>query len=326
MAKYKVVITDIYYESRAKERQILSALGDDIELVDLTEIQAGGMTDPTDFLPYAKDCDAIICQYARFSAEVIDQLEKCKVIARYAIGVDTIDIDAATKKGIYVANVPDYCIEEVADMACAHLLNAFRKITFARDALFKQAFSMDALPKTRRLSTQALGLLGFGNIARSVAVKMQRFFGKILAYDPYFDKKEDYPWVEFISLDELYARSDAISIHIPLNPSTHNMIDKSAIDKMRPGVVLVNTARGGIIDQAALADALDNGKIACAGLDVLSTEDFQGSEMLYKENVILTPHISWRSIEAQEEIQCKVANNVLSTFIAGKPVYPVNQL
>ncbi|MDY6868418.1 MAG: C-terminal binding protein [Chloroflexota bacterium] len=326
MSKLKIVFTDYYYPNNNTELAILAELGDDIEVVDCTKKVSGGVKAEDELLAYVKDADAIIVQFAQISARVIEQLDRCKVIARYAIGVDNIDIPAATKKKIYVANVPDYCIDEVADTAMGHILNGVRKMSCARDLLLKNEFAMSAIRPVKRIEDCALGLLGFGNIARNLAKKGAHFFNEILAFDPYFSDQESYPSIKFVSKEELLNAADVISIHVPLNDSTRGMLGKTEFGMMKDGVVVVNTARGGIFDERALQASLDSGKVSFCGLDVLSTEDFASSPLLRNPKVMLTPHISWYSEGAMDELQEKTARNIVSMFTNGCPVYAVNDV
>ncbi len=326
MNKYKIVITDYYYPSLEEEYKEFQRLGPDLEIIDCTKIVPGGIKDPDQLLPYAEDADALIVQFASIPAKLIDRLKKCKVIARYAIGVDTIDVEAAGRKGICVANVPDYCIDEVADTAAAHILCCMRKLMISRDMLLQGDFQIESIRPVRRLRESTLGLLGFGNISKNLAGKMKGFFGRVLVSDPYFRKQTEYPDIEFVSLEEVLRESDVISIHVPLSDATRNMISAKEFTMMKQGAALVNTSRGGIIDEDALWEALEQGRISCCGLDVLSAEDFVGSRFLGHPGVTLTPHISWCSEEAMLELQRKTARNVVEALRSGRPVYCVNQL
>lgn len=323
MKHYKIVISDYYYPNQNEENNVYARLGEHVEIVDLTKVVPGGIKTPEELIPYVKDCDALVVQFANVTKEVIRGMEKCKVIARYAIGVDNIDTFAAAEKGIYVANVPDYCIDEVANTAIAHIMNGMRKITAARDRLLDGTFQMNDIRPMKRMKNAVLSLLGFGNIARNVADKMKPFFKEILVYDPYFKEKEAYSFVRFVTLEEALESGDVVSIHIPLNDSTRNLLGKKAFERMKPDVVLVNTARGGVIDEAALTDALQNNRMGHCGLDVTVTEDFTNSSFLHQEKVTLTPHIAWCSEEAVRELQRKVGENVVAALINGKPIYYV---
>lgn len=320
MSVHKIIVTDYYYPNLDAEKEVFARLGD-YELVDCTRFAPGGYIQPEHLIPHVCNADAVIVQFAQINAEVIKAMQRCKVIARYAIGVDNIDLDAAKAKGILVANVPDYCVGEVADTAAAHILNAARKLTASRDLLMDGAFSIGDIRPMQRLECCTLSLLGFGNIARNLAGKMRPFFGRILAYDPYFTAQADYPWVEFLGLDEVVSQADVISVHLPLQDATRNMINAEMFARMKHGVLLVNTARGGVFDEAALISALDDGTIAYAGLDVLINEQFTSSPLLRHPKVALTPHIAWCSEQALRELQRKTAENVVDTLLLGRPKY-----
>lgn len=323
MSKWKIVFADYYYPNLQIEMDELKALGDDLEVVDLTQLVPGGIKDPAELHQYCKDADALVVQFAKVDRRLIACMEKCKVIARYAIGVDTIDLEAAREYGIHVANVPDYCIDEVADTAAAHILNAVRKLSVTRDMLLKHDFEMNRAGSIFRMEEATLSLLGFGHVARNLYRKMRAFFKRVVAYDPYFNDTEAYPDVEFVTLERALQLGDVISIHVPLTDATRGMIAQPQFSYMKPRAIIVNTARGGLIDEKAMLEALDDGRIAYCGLDVICGEDFENSPLLNHPKVALTPHVAWRSEEAQRELQRKVARNVVSALQTGKPIYTV---
>lgn len=323
MSKYKVVIADYYYPSLEEEMKVFERLGPDAEILDCTKLKPGGIKDPRELAPYAADADALIVQFAVVDRELIESMTKCKVIARYAIGVDTIDLKAAAEKGIFVSNVPDYCIDEVADTAAAHILGCARKVTHARDMLLEDKFSMDAIRPMKRLKNCTLCLMGFGNIARNLYEKMSPFFKSVVVVDPYFTRQDEYPKAEFMTLEQALPRADVVSVHVPLSDATRGMLSEKEFGLMKDGVIIVNTARGGIIDENALKAALDSGKVGFCGLDVISTEDFAQSELLRNPRVVLTPHVSWCSEDAMLELQRKTAENVVETLLNGRPKYCV---
>jgi D-3-phosphoglycerate dehydrogenase len=325
MARTKIVVTDYYYPDIAQEQEILSGLGD-VELVDCTKLVPGGVKDEDRVLEYGQDADALIVQFARITRRVIEGLRKCRIISRYAIGVDTIDVGAARQKGIAVANVPDYCIEEVSDTAIAHILNCVRKVTRAHDLLHSGGWAYAKIKPMRRFASLTIGLVAFGHIARRVAEKLRPFGNPILACDPYFSEKEKYPWVDFLSIDELLQESDVISVHAPLTNDTHHLIDAGRLALVRKGTIIVNTSRGGLIDERALADAIEDGRVAAAGLDVLEypDEDYGKSVLTkYPDQVFITPHMGWYSEEAIQDLQRKTAMNVFEMLSKGAPVYQV---
>lgn len=219
MSGYKIVFTDYYYPDIHQELAILNQLGD-IEIVDCTRSIPGGVKDEDTLLQFAWDADALIVQFAPITRKVILGMQNCRIVSRYAIGVDTIDVTAAREKGIVVANVPDYCIEEVSDTAIAHIFNCVRKISLANDLLRSGNWAYANIKPVRRFASLTVGLVAFGNIARRVAEKLQAFGNPILAYDPYYLNQDRFPWVEFLSLEELLPRADILSIHAPLNQET----------------------------------------------------------------------------------------------------------
>ncbi|MEN6482549.1 MAG: C-terminal binding protein [Anaerolineaceae bacterium] len=325
MSTFKIVFTDYYYPDNNRELEILQKLGD-VEIVDCTKIVPGGIKDEDQLLEYVADADAIIIQFAKISRKVIEQMKKCKIISRYAIGVDNIDLVAAREKGIVVSNVPDYCIEEVSDTAVAHILNCVRKVTEANNLLHNHEWTYAKIKPVHRFASHTVGLLAFGNIARRVAEKLHPFGVTIMAYDPYFKDQQRYPWVQFVTLEKLLAESDILSVHIPLNNETHHMLNRKQFAMMKDGVIVVNTSRGGLIDEVALAEAIESGKVAAAGLDVLEYLDEEYSKSVltkFPNQVFITPHYGWYSEESIVDLQSKAAMNVYEMLVNGHPLYKV---
>ena len=230
-------------------------------------------TSADDILAVARDADAILVTYAKLTRELIMQLTRCKAIGRFGLGVDNIDLPAAKEKGIAVNYVPDYCIREVSDHAMALLLALIRKIPFSNKLVQGGRWEMPAVVPIRRIEGTVLGLLGFGNIPRLIAPKAQAFGIKVIAFDPYA-KPELFKsaGVESVDFDTLLKRSDYISVHAPLTPQTRGLMNAEAFGKMKKGAFIVNTARGPLIDEAALIAALDSGQLGGAGLDVVAVE------------------------------------------------------
>ena len=272
MNSCKVVFTDYYYPHIDRETKILKDLGD-VEIVDATKLIDGGAKAEDDVIRVARDADALIVQFAQITRRVLDALPKCRIVARYAIGLDVIDVQAAREKGVVVANVPDYCIEEVSDTALAHILNCQRRLSFADRMLHQRAWDYAKIKPIRRLANQTVGLLAFGHIARRLADKLRPYGNRIIAYDPYVADVTGYEWVERVSLETLIAQSDIISLHASLSSDTRGIINQERIAAMKDGVILINTSRGGLIDEAALEGAIKSGKIGMAGLDVLDCPD-----------------------------------------------------
>lgn len=323
----KVVYTDYFYDSVELEFEILHEL-DNLQVVDLTEMQAGGIKEPQALIEHVKDADAIVTQFAKITSEVIDAMPKCRVIARHAIGVDTIDVPAASSRNIVVANVPDYCIEEVSDTAIAHILNAVRHISESDRLLRDGRWEYQRIKPTQRFSQQTVGLLAFGHIARRVAEKLRPFGCRVLAHDPYAEGLSGYEWVEFVPLETFLAESDVVSVHVPLNPQTHHMLNRQRFEMMKEGAIVVNTSRGGVIDQDALADAVRGGHIRAAGLDVLEAAESEYADnalLELGERVAISPHVAWYSEHSIRELKEKTARNVLGVLKGGEPLYRVNK-
>jgi len=279
-----------------------------------------------DILAVARDADAILVTYAKLTREILTQLTKCKAIGRFGLGVDNIDLPAAKEKGIAVNYVPDYCIREVSDHAMALLLALIRKIPFSNRLVQGGRWEMPAVVPIRRIEGTVLGLLGFGHIPRLVAPKAKAFGMKVIACDPY--AKPDVfkaAGVESVDFDTLLKTSDYLSVHAPLTPQTRGMMNAQVFGKMKKGAFIVNTARGPLIDEAALIAALDSGQLGGAGLDVVAVEPLaKDSPLLGRDNVIVSPHTAFYSIEALEELQSKCASDVARVLSGEKAIYPIS--
>ncbi len=278
-----------------------------------------------DILAVARDADAILVTYAKLPGELLQQLKRCKVIGRFGLGVDNIDIPAAARLGIVVTYVPDYCLREVSDHAIALLLALARKVPFSNRLVQSGRWEVPPIVPLRRLEGQVLGLVGFGNIPRALVPKAKAFGLKVITHDPYVapdvTKALD---VENTSFDDLLAQADFISVHAPLMPATRGIIGATAFARMKKGALLINTARGPLVDEAALVAALDSGHLGGAALDVVTTEPpAKDSPLLGRDNVILTPHTAFYSVEALEELQTKCASDVARVLSGEPPVYPV---
>lgn len=313
-----VAVADSVFPSLDPAKKALAAINAELKLASEPTINA--------ILEVAREADGLMVTYGKLTAELIEQLEKCKVIARFGIGVDNIDIAAATKKGIVVTYVPDYCIDEVSDHAMAMLLSLIRKVPFSNQLVQSGRWEMPAVVPIGRIRGKTLGLVGFGNIPQLVAVKAQAFGINVIASDPFINpeipKKKG---VELVEFDELLARSDYVSIHAPLTPATENLFSTDAFSKMKSTAILVNTARGPLVDGDALSAALDAGQISAAALDVAPVEPIPGdSPLLNRDNLIFSPHTGFYSIDALDELQTKAARDVAAVLSGKDAVYPVN--
>lgn len=319
MSKFKVVVTDYEYDTFAPEEEVLNKLG-----IELTFEQC---KTEEDLIEKCKDADALLNQYATISRRVIENLDKCKVISRYGIGFNTVDIDAATEKGIIVGNVTDYCLDEVSDHAMALLLSSVRKVTLMNNSVKGGEWDFKVAVPVYRMRGRTLGLVGLGNIPQTLAKKAQAFGINVIAFDPFVSPEVAAAIdVKLVTLDELCEQADYVSIHVPLNKHTEGMISHEQFNKMKKEAFIINTARGPIIDEKALIQALQEGKIAGAGLDVLEVEPIaQDNPLLKMDNVIINPHSAFYSVEAEAELKRKAAQNVADVLSGYLPTYIVNK-
>jgi D-3-phosphoglycerate dehydrogenase / 2-oxoglutarate reductase len=278
-----------------------------------------------DILAAARDADAVLVTYAKLPGDLLRQLTRCKAIGRFGLGVDNIDIPAAAGLGITVTYVPDYCMQEVSDHAMALLLALVRKVPLSNKLVQSGRWEVPPIVPIHRLGGRVLGLVGFGNIPRALAPKAKAFGLRVVTHDPYAPADVlANAGVEGVGFDQLLGMSDFVSVHAPLLPATRGLFNSGVFDKMKPGAFLVNTARGPLVDEDALIAALDSGHLGGAALDVVTTEPLaKDSKLLGRDNVILTPHTAFYSVEALEELQTKCAADVARVLSGEKPVYPV---
>jgi D-3-phosphoglycerate dehydrogenase len=310
----RLVITDCDHGTLAPEEEVLQGI---------IQMERHQRHDEESLIEICRDADAIVTQYGRFTRRVQTTLTRCKVIARYGVGVDTIDLPAATDRGIIVAYVPDYGTDEVSSHAAALILAAHRRLLPLDHALKAGRWDFRIGAPIHRLAGQTLGIVGLGRIGGMLAEKMRGFRLNILATDPY---RTDWPeWVQQVSLNELLEASDIVSLHCPLTAETRHMINAAALRRMKPSAILVNTARGGVVDTTAVIQALTEKWIAGAALDVQETEPMPGGHPLAGlPNLILTPHAAWYSEQAIVECKRKVALAVRAVVEGRLPVAIAN--
>jgi D-3-phosphoglycerate dehydrogenase len=315
-AKAKVVITDYVWESLDVEHRTLDALADIVALK---------TKKPDEFLHEAADCDALLNTYAGpITAQDMARMPKCRIIARYGIGVDTIDLDAATAAGIIVTNNPTYCIEEVAEHTMALLLACARKVAFYDRMVRAGRWEVPPGKPLFRLVGRTLGLVGFGNIARQVAARAAAFGMKLLFHDPFVTNAPG--GAKAVALDALLRESDFVSLHPPLTPQTRKMINDEALAKMKPTAFLINCARGPVVDTDALVRALDAKRIAGCALDTVDPEPLPNPHPLRgRENVIVLPHAAWYSEQAMAGLQAGAPGEVRRVLSGEWPVNVVNR-
>ena len=296
----------------------------------LTRVNAGEFQMSEDgsassILAVAAYADALFVTYSQINAEVIAGLNNCKVIGRFGIGVDNIDLVAAGEKGITVCYAPVYCLDEVSDHAMALLLACARKIPFANKRASEGRWEMPAVVPIGRFRGKTIGLIGLGNIPQKIVGKAQAFGINVIASDPYCPEDVFSRFnVEKVELDDLLGRSDYVSVHAPLTPETENMFNMEAFKKMKNTAYLINTARGPLVEINDLAAALDAGEIAGAGLDVLPEEPpAADNPLLGRDDVVLTPHTGFYSEDALLDLQTTVATDVASVLAGEAPKYPI---
>jgi len=302
--KYKVVITEAEYKSFDLEKEELNKVD--------AEVIVGQCKTEDEIIQIAKDADGLIVQYASITRRVIESLEKCKVIARYGIGVDSIDVEAATEHGICIVNVPEYCIDEVSDHTMALALTCVRKVVMLDNAVKKGIWDFKISAPIFRLKNMRLGLAGFGNIARMVSLKAQAFGLNVVAYDPYIPSSVmNKINVKKVNLDDLLKEADIISLHLPLTKETKYMFAEKEFKSMKNTAFIINTGRGQLIKEEDLYKALSKKWIAGAALDVTEKEPIDPNNNLLKlDNIIITPHVAFYSDESLRDLQRSAAKGV----------------
>ena len=320
MTRFKIVITDFGDPDNDLEAAELRASGLSYDLVRLNA------RTPGELIPQVHDAHALIVQWASISRAVIDSLEQCRVISRYGIGVDMIDLEAAAERGIPVCNVPDYCIDEVSTHALAFLLALNRHIVGQHAHVTSGKWGGAPGGAPARLSRQTLGLLGLGRIGREVARKAQGLGLRVIAHDPYLQPEQAKDLgVGLSGLDDLLRQADYLSIHCPLTSETRHLIGPEQLHLMKPSAYLINMARGPVVDQAALYSALVDGVIAGAALDVLEQEPPPPDDPLLKlPNVLFTPHTASWSAESMVQLRRDVVRNVVQVLRGDAPRAVVN--
>lgn len=279
-----------------------------------------------DVIRVCSSAEGLLVQYSPLTARVLRELKRCRGIVRYGVGVDTIDLEAASDLGIVVSNVPDYGTEEVSDHALALILNLVRKV-YRADSLVKSGiWDYTRMKPVPRLGDLTLGVVGFGRIGASLARKAASLGMRIVACDPYMPPAAIPGYVSILKLDELLSRADVVSIHCPLNPETRNLLSAERVASMKPGAYLVNTARGGIVDEDALAEALERGHLSGVALDVLAAEPIRPDHpLLAHPDFLCTPHMAWHSSSAERDLKRKAAEEIARIVTGQAPKYQVNR-
>lgn len=313
MKQFKVLAIEHNYPSVDIERNIVVKGGG--EFIDGDRLSA------SDLARACEEAHGLLVRWIRVGPREIKQFKNCKILVRYGVGTDNVDADAATEAGIIVGHVPHYGMDEVSSHAIALLMSCIRRIVPAHRNLANGGWDTNPPEKIWRTSGRTLGLIGLGNIGQAVARKMSTWNMKLLATDPYVDPaKAAALGVTLVSLENLLAQSDYVSLHVPHLPETRHLINPRTLQLIKPGAILINTARGPIVDARALLDALNSGRVASAGLDVYEEEPLPVSSPLRKHpNVVLTDHVAWYSEESQLELRVTAAEEVVRVCSGGLP-------
>ena len=315
---YRVAIIDDRFEAHEQERAVLAPIA---------TLEVERSTDPADIAAACRDADAVIVNLEPVPRWIIEGMRRCRIICRYGVGYDNVDIDAATECGIWVARVPDYGIEDVSDHALALFLACVRKIPYTDRGIRDGGWGFPRNRPSYRIRGKTFGLLGYGLIARAVHRKLSGLgLDRVLAHDPYVDAAEiRAAGAEPAGVDELLAVSDCVSIHTPLTDETRGMLDRARLAAMKPTAIIVNTARGGILDELALADALRAGRLGYAALDVFETEPLAADSPLRDlDTVIFSDHHAYYTEESVVELKTKVAERVRTALEGGVPEAAIN--
>lgn len=328
-ARMKVVLLDGHTlpgHTLAHEERIFAAAGIDFAV--------GQCATAAEAVAFAADADGVMTVFCPLDRKTITQLPQTKVFVRYGIGYDAIDIAAASERGIPVCNLPTYCVTDVALHTLALVMNALRKVALYDRSVRRGEWNPAAGYTVHRPESLTLGFLGFGNIARTAAAYIRPLGFRLLAYDPYIPDAAFQPGgafaglgVEKAGLPELLAHSDFLSLHTPHTPETRHMINRESIAAMKPGVVIINTSRGELIDTAALLEGLDSGKVQAACLDVIEREPLSGDHrrLLEHEHVTVTPHCSYFSAESAVEMHVCAAESAVAVLRGERPANAVNR-
>lgn len=315
----KVVLTDYAYDTIQPFADVYQAAG--------VTFQPMQCKSKDEILKATEFADAVMTHYAKIEKDVIHNLKNCKIIIRSAVGIENIDVEAATACGIPVANVPDYCVEEVSDYAFLLILCCAKKFCLLEHSVQNGKWDYAISKPAYSVHGKVLGLIGCGNIARALARKAQVFDMKVIGSDPCLKPSDVAPYgIELVSQEDVLRRSDFVSLHAPLNAHTYQLINQETLHQMKDGACLINTARGPLVDENALREAILSGKLAGAGMDVLSEEPIRPDNPLIGiNNVILTPHCAWYSEGAMNTLLTSAAEEVVRALRSEPLKHQVNR-
>ncbi|ANU27046.1 C-terminal binding protein [Planococcus versutus] len=314
---FKVTLVDHEWDDTSLEESMFAEAGIEFNVLQSKK--------KSEIVKAAKNSDALLIMYAEIDREILEAAPNLKLISRYGIGINMVDLETAKHAGIQVANVNDYCVDEVSDHALASIMSAARRLFVYDKDTSVGGWSFKKAPIPLRANKASVGLLGYGKIPKRLAQKLKVIGYQVKAYDPFVSEEkmlED--GVIKASLDEIMANSDFISIHTPLIQATHHLIGKRELNLMKKTAYIINTSRGPIVDEKILVDVLKDGRIAGAFLDVTEEEPLSDTHLLRElENVVLTPHAAWYSVDAFEEIRVKAITNIIEKSQGIDPTYLV---
>ncbi len=312
----KTLITDFDFPDIALERALFHEAG--VELADAqcrTEDQ---------LIAAARDCDALLVQYAPVTDRVLEALPRVGIVSRYGAGFDTVDTAACARRGVWVANSPDYGVGEVATHALAMALALLRHLAIYDRDVKAGRWSYLSAGRIRRASDLTVGILGLGRIGKRFAHIARNCFGRVIACDPYIIDGDFPAYVQRVSLEALFEQADVVSLHVPLNDETRGMVNGDLLRRMRRGSLLVNTARGAVVDVDAVTARLEDGSLDGVALDVLPVEPIPPDHPLARHpRALLTPHAAFYSTAAEVELRRKAVQNIIQWAAVGRPMYPV---
>ena len=312
----KILITDYDFPDLELERGIFAAANIEVATAQCRSEEA--------VIEAARGCSALLVQYAPVTERVLAALPQIGLVSRFGAGYDTVDPAACARHGVWLSNSPDYGVGEVATHALAMALALMRHLPFYDRDVKSGNWHYLSPGRIRRASGLTVGILGLGRIGKRFAHLARNSFGRVIACDPYIIDGDFPAYVERVTLPQLFETADVISLHVPLTAETRGMVGGALLDRLRPGAILVNTARGAVVDIDALLTALDSGRVSAAGLDVLPSEPLATDHPLARHpRVLLTPHAAFYSIEAEVELRRKAALNIVQWAKDGRPAYCV---
>jgi D-3-phosphoglycerate dehydrogenase len=318
MSRFRVVLIEHGYSTVEYERRIISHAGG--EFIDAESLPL------SEALGLCEEADGILCRRLEVSAAMIQKFRRCKILMRYGVGTDNVDVSAATAAGIIVGHVPSYCIDEVSTHAIALLLACIRKVVATHEKMRSGSWDVHRADPIYRMAGRTLGLIGLGKIGGAVARKLQSWDLQVLAVDPYVEpERAESLGVQLVDLETLLRNSDYVSLHCPSLPETRHLIKSDTLAIMKPGAILINTSRGAVVDSAALLQALAGGKLGGAGLDVFEEEPLAAASPLRRHpSIVVTDHTAWYSEESQVQLQQTAAQEIVRVCTGGLPLAVAN--